>query len=246
MELVDTHAHLDFPEFDDELEEVIARAEERGVKIVNSFLDRGGFERVGSLLEKRGVYFCVGCTPYHPEDFEAQYKLMVETIEDSVGIGEIGLDYYWVKDATGRKREEENFRKFLKLAREYDKPVVIHSRNAEKRALEVMEEERIERAIMHCFSGSLDIGKKAVMMGYLISIPTTVVFSKQKQEFARELPLESIVLETDSPYLAPVKGERNEPSNVALSAEKIAEIRGISVGEVAKTTTRNAKRLFGI
>jgi len=243
MKLIDTHAHLDFPEFDRTRPEVIARAKASGVGIINCCLTSDGWVKV---KDNKDLFLMTGCCPYRFSDWEPQWKLVNENIDNIIGVGEIGLDYYWVKEDHGRKREEENFLRFLKLAREHDKPVLIHSRNAEKRALEILKREKVEKAIMHCFSGMLEDALRAVDMGYLVSIPTNIVNSKQKQEFAKKLPLESIVLETDAPYLSPEHGKINEPANVVLSAKKIAEIRGIDFGQVCSVTTRNAREFFKI
>lgn len=243
MELIDTHAHLDFPEFDKNREEVIARASGEGVRIVNCCLNPEGLEKVRRFKE---LYLTIGCTPYRLEDFSGQFKLIRDNADDIVAVGEIGLDYHWIKDEGERERERENFTVLLKLAKELDKPVLIHSRNAESPALDLLEKTRVERAIMHCFSGSVDEAARAMDLGYLISIPTNVTRSKQKQAFARGLPLESVVLETDSPYLAPEPRTVNEPANVRISAQKIADIRGVEFEEVARQTTRNARKFFGI
>jgi TatD DNase family protein len=142
--------------------------------------------------------------------------------------------------------EQQNFPKLLELAKENEKPVLVHSRNAEKPALDILEKEGIERAIMHCFSGSLEDAMRAIDLGYPISIPTNISRSKQKQDFARKIPLDSIVLETDAPYLAPEPKTLNEPINVIKSAQKIAELKSVELDEVARITTKNAKAFFGI
>jgi TatD DNase family protein len=243
VELIDTHAHLDMPQFDKNREKVIANATREGVVIISCSLDQKGWEKIKGFKE---LYHTIGCCPYHFPDYEPQYKLLQENVDNIIAVGEIGLDYYWVKEPPKREKEKENFLKLLNFAKEHDKPVIIHSRNAEKQALEILEKERVERALMHCFSGSLDIAKQAIDLGYPISIPTNIVTSKQKQEFAQKLPLESIVLETDAPYLAPEPRTLNVPSNVRKSAELIAQLREIEYKEVAKTTTKTAKEFFRI
>jgi len=242
VKLIDTHAHLDFAEFDSNREAVIARATKEGVGIVNCSLNREGWDKVKGL----DLYHSIGSTPYHLEDFVPQYKLIDENADKIVAVGEIGLDYHWIKEKEKREQEVDNFLKLLKLAKEIDKPVLIHSRNAEKPALDILEKERVEKAIMHCFSGSMEEALRAIDLGYLISIPTNLVRSKQKQEFATKLPLDSIILETDAPYLSPEPDTVNEPVNVVQSARKIAELREIPLEEVEKTTTKTAKEFFRI
>jgi TatD DNase family protein len=175
-----------------------------------------------------------------------QYELIKDNIDDIVAVGEIGLDYYWIKDPREREIEQKNFIKLLELAKQHDKPVLIHSRNAEKAALDILKKQGIEKATMHCFSGSQEDAMRAIDMGYPISIPTNISRSKQKQDFAKEFPLESIVLETDAPYLAPEPKTVNEPMNVIKTAQTIAELRGIEIEEVSKATTKNARDFFSI
>lgn len=243
MKLIDTHAHLDFPEFDSTRKDVIARAKKEGIGIINCCLNPEGWNKV---KDNKDLFLMIGCCPYRYADWDIQWRLLNEHIDETIGVGEIGLDYYWVKDQAGRDREKDNFLRFLKLAREHDKPVLIHSRNAEKQALDILESENVKKAVMHCFSGTMEDAKRAIKMGYLISIPTNVVLSKQKQEFAQKLPLESLLLETDAPYLSPEPGQINEPVNIMRSAKKIAELKKIEFDEVARQTTKNAREFFGL
>ncbi len=242
MRLVDTHAHMGFPTVLKDIEGAMARAEEKGVGIVNCCLSPQELEATRGFEQ---LYLTIGCTPYRLQDFDRQHGLIEENIDVAAAVGEIGLDYHWVKENGGREKEKENFIKLLDLAKQHDKPVLVHSRNAEKPALDILEKSGA-RAIMHCFSGSLKEAERAIGLGYLISVPANVVRSRQKQEFARKLPLESIVLETDSPYLAPEPKTVNEPANVAVSARKIADLREISFEEVAEQTTKNARDFFEI
>jgi len=247
VRLIDTHAHLGFHELDRNRAEAIARAAKGEVAVIDCSLTPKEFRTILGFKETyKGLYFTIGCTPYHLDDFEVQYELMQANADKIVAVGEIGLDYYWVKDEPCRSKERENFVKLLSLAKGLDKPVLIHSRNAEKHALDILKKERVEKAIMHCFSGYLEDALRAIDMGYLVSIPTNVTLSKQKQEFAQKLPLESIVLETDAPYLSPEPGKQNEPVNVIKSARKIAELRGVGFEEVCSATTRNARGFFKI
>jgi len=246
MEFVDTHAHLDFPEFDVNRGEVIDRAKKAGVTIINCVLNREGLGKISPFFDD--VYLSIGATPYNlePGYFESQMGLMQENKDSLVAVGEVGLDYHWVKDKEGREKEQENFLSAIELAKSLEKPLLIHSRNSEKPCLEILEAEGVKKAVMHCFSGSLKEAAHALELGYLISIPTNIARSKQKQELAKEVPLESIVLETDAPYLAPEPGEVNEPINVRATAGMIAEIKKLDVSEVARQTTGNARHFFGL
>jgi len=242
MRLIDTHAHMGFSELLKDINGIIARADREGVAIVNCCLSPQELEKTKGFKK---LYLTIGCTPYHLQDFERQYQLIEANIDRIIAVGEIGLDYYWIKEKEGRERERENFQKLLQLAGEYDKPVIIHSRNAERPALDMLEKADVH-AIMHCFSGSLEEARRAIDLGYLISIPTNIGRSVQKQGFARSLPLESLVLETDAPYLPPIPKTINEPVNVIHSAHEIARIRDIEFADVVAQTTRNARKFFGI
>jgi len=246
VKLIDTHAHIDFPEFYRNRKDVIARAAKEGVGIINSCLNQAGFEKLNEFRGAKDFFLMIGCCPYRFEEYAPQWSLLRDNAHKIIGVGEIGLDYHWVKDQEGRDMEKENLLKLLGFAREHDKPVLIHSRNAEKNALDILESERVEKAVMHCFSGTLEEAERAIDLGYLVSIPTNVATSKQKKEFAAKLPLESLVLETDAPYLAPEPGTVNEPANIIRSAHKIAELKMISFEEVAKQTTKNAREMFHI
>ena len=247
MELVDSHAHIGFQEFDSDRVEVLTRSKAADVAIVDCSLSP---EELNKILPLRAdfpnLYLTIGCTPYElePSYFYKQFKLMELHAKDIVAIGEIGLDYHHVTDKYEQERERKNFLMLLSHAKELDKPVVIHSRDAEEVCLDILARENIPHAIMHCYSGPLDVAQKAVAMGYLISIPTNLAKSKQKKKLVSEIPLENLVLETDSPYLSPDK-ERNEPTNIRRTAELIAEIKEISFEEVASQTTKNASNFFG-
>ncbi len=247
MRLIDTHAHVNFPEFDKTRKEVVERADREGVGIVDCCLDAKGWAKIEPFQKHfEELFITIGCTPYNLQDFDTQYRLIREHADRIVAVGEIGLDYYWVKEQNGRAAEKENFLKLLALAKELDKPVLIHSRNAESPAMGILEKQGFEKVIMHCFSGTWEEAKRAIDLGYLISIPTNVTRSEQKQDLAKRVPLESIVLETDAPYLAPEPRTVNEPANVVISAKKIAALKGISFEDVARQTTKNARGLFRI
>lgn len=246
MKLIDTHAHIDFPEFDRSRRDVLERAQKNEIAVVNCSLNEQGWAKIAEFKGFKELYLSIGCSPFRLEEFDSQYALVEENMEKIVAVGEIGLDYYWVKEEDKRAKEWENFIAFLKLAKEHDKPVIIHSRNAESHALDILEKERMERVIMHCFSGTLAEAERAIGLGYLVSIPTNIAKSKQKQEFAKKLPLDSLVLETDAPYLSPEPGKTNEPVNIINSVRRIAEINGLDFDEVARVTTKNARGLLRI
>jgi len=251
MFLTDTHTHLDFPEFDDDREQVIEQALAAGVTtIVNVGTDLDSSQAAVALAEAYPqIYAAVGVHPHDAKTVTPKALAALRQLAGNqrvVALGETGLDFY--RDLSPRDAQKRVFGDFIALAGELRLPLIVHSRDASEETLSVLDEHRApeQSVIMHCFSGMLEDALRAVDMGYLVSIPTNIVNSKQKQEFAKKLPLESIVLETDAPYLSPEHGKINEPANVVLSAKKIAEIRGIDFGQVCSVTTRNAREFFKI
>jgi TatD DNase family protein len=159
-----------------------------------------------------------------------------------IAIGEIGID---LKEAGELEKQKKNFERLLKLALELDLPVLIHSRKAEVECIEVLEKLGMKKAIMHCFSGKINLVKRIISNGWFFSIPASITFSEQFQKLTKEVPVSQLLCETDSPFLNPVKGKRdNEPANVIESYKKIAEIKGLSLKESEKKIEENYKRLF--
>jgi TatD DNase family protein len=246
--LIDVHAHLDFPQFDSDREHVIECAREAGIIIVNSGMGPSSIEKTLDLARNHdNVFATLGLSPqeFNQETIENTLALIRKHRADILGIGEVGLDYYWVKDSSDRRREIVNLGLFIELSKSLSLPLVIHSRDAEGDVLKVLEENDV-RALLHCFSGSFEQAEVAISLDCLISIPTSVVYSKNKQGLVERLPLESIVLETDAPYLSPHPKMRNEPKNIILSRDKVAEIKGLDKHAVEETTTENAIRFFDL
>ncbi len=246
--LIDVHAHLDFPQFDADRDAVVERANAEDVIIINSGLGTTGIRKTLELAEKYdNVYATLGSTPteFDLKELDASIELIRQNREKILGIGEVGLDYYWVKDEEKRKQEAVNFRRFIELSKELRLPLVIHSRDAEEDLLRILKENNV-KALLHCFGGDAKQAASAAAEGHLISIPANIQNSKQKQSVAKAVPLESLVLETDAPYLSPVSKTRNEPVNVKQTAKKIAEIKGIDYASVEAATTANAKRFFNL
>lgn len=255
--LIDTHAHLTFPEFDEDRREVIARAFDDGLEFIITVGPGEGLEGNKKAVElahkEPRIYATVGVHPHDAGKMDKNWLSQIENLasqEKVVAIGEIGLDFY--RDHAPRAAQINWFSEQLKIAREKNLPVIIHSRDANEEVLRILEEEGVpERGgVFHCFSGSVAFAKKIVALGFRISIPGVVTFKNalEMQEVVAEISLEKILIETDSPYLAPEphRGKRNEPLFVRQVAEKIAEIKELSVADVARITSLNAKRLFGL
>ncbi|UOE55553.1 TatD family hydrolase [Bacillus sp. CMF12] len=251
----DTHAHLNAEQYNEDLQEVIDRAQNEGISnIVVVGFDRPTIEKAMELTEKYDfIYASVGWHPVDAIDMTEDDLQWIEELSSHpkvVALGEMGLDYYW--DKSPKDIQQEVFRKQIRLAKKVKLPIVIHNRDATADIVEILKEEGAGEVggIMHCFSGSHEIAKECVDMNFFISLggPVTFKNAKKPKEVADVIPLEKLLIETDCPYLTPhpFRGKRNEPSYVKLVAEQIAEIKGLSVEEVAQATTENAKKLFGI
>lgn len=248
--LIDTHAHIDF--YDDP-ETVIRESLESDVgRVIIPGVEPTKFDKIVELAER---YDCIwGCLGVHPQDAEKfnddVANRMIELLKHPkmVAIGEIGLDYY--HDKTFIDVQKEVFEKQLEIAKALDLPVVIHDRDAHHDSIEILKKFGIKKAIMHCFSGSLEFAQQCVKEGYLIAIGGVVTFKNAKKikEVAAKIPLESIVLETDCPFLAPhpFRGEENSPKYLKFIAKEIANIKDITYDEVANVTTQNALKFFNL
>jgi TatD DNase family protein len=254
--LIDTHAHLDSPQFDNDREEVIARAREAGIDIiVNIGFNRESILTTMALAEQYPfIYAVVG---WHPTD---AINMNIETdlawIEQLcrhpkvVAIGEIGLDYYW--DMSTKEIQHTIFREQIRLARRLNKPIVIHNRDAHEDVLRLLKEEKAEEVggIMHSFSGSWETAKKCLDLGFYLSFSGPVTFKNARvpKEVLAQVPLDRLLFETDAPYLTPHphRGQRNESAYVRLVAETAADIKGIAMEEISRISSENALRCFGI
>ncbi|MFB6166675.1 MAG: TatD family hydrolase [Candidatus Nanohaloarchaea archaeon] len=248
MQLVDTHAHLDFDQYDDDREEVLERCGEEMEAVVNSGTNVERNRASLELAEENGfVHATLGFHPTYIRDEKDLDRVEHQIRENRgriVGVGEIGMDYHHVQETGWRERQEEVFERFLDVAEELELPVVLHTRDAEKRVMEIMEGRETSGVALHSFNGSPGLAEEAVDRGYHVGVSTQVLYSNRVQELAETVPLDSILLETDSPFL--YQGERNAPWNVRESAEKIADIKDFEPGKVADTTARNASELLGL
>jgi TatD DNase family protein len=273
VELTDTHCHLNWNKFDADREEVIARAKAAGlVRLLVPGLDHRSSREAIQLAEKHEqVYAAVG---FHPTDLDAwndnaieNLRNLAQSADKVVAIGEIGLDHYWVKEEAKRAIQREILKEQLALAAEVYKPVVIHMReendawfgSASEQLLEILSvwhaglksknNPLAERpGVLHSFNGTLETAQKAIAMNFFIGVtgPVTYKSADQKRAIIYQLPITHLLIETDSPFLAPVphRGKRNEPAFVREIADKIAEIKSQNLEEVAAATTNNAACLF--
>ncbi|MBI5639432.1 MAG: YchF/TatD family DNA exonuclease [Nitrospirae bacterium] len=240
-------------QFDLDRDEVIRRAQEAGFEaLITVGSDLAGAAECLRLAEKYdSVYASIGIHPHDAKDFSEDMLAELRQWSKSkkvVAIGETGLDYHY--DHSPRQTQREVFRSQLLLAREAGLPAIIHSREARQDTLDILRESEITRGVLHCFSGDMDMAEEALAMGLYLSLAGPVTFKKsvQLQEIARVIPDDYLLIETDAPYLSPepLRGRRNEPSYMIHTAAFIAGLRGITIEDLARITTLNAKRLFGI
>ncbi len=254
LEFIDTHAHLTDKQFAKDVEEIVARAQDTGItRIVTLGTDVESSRAAIDLAEKFSiVYAAVGI---HPESVRESSIDDVEKFRELaahdkvIAIGEIGLDYYW--DKASVELQQEFFERQLQLAAELDLPVSIHDREAHEKMIETLESRKSlgVRGVLHSFSGDVAMANAALALGFYISFAGAVTFlnARNLHEIVRAIPLEKMLIETDSPYLSPhpLRGKRNEPANVKLVAERIAVLKGLSTEQVESQTTSNARALFG-
>ncbi len=252
--LIDTHCHLDFPDFAPEQAEIVARAEARGVgRMITISTHLSRINRVKSVSEHfENVYFTVGTHPHHSHEEDEPTVDQLVALSDHpkcVGLGEAGLDYHY--DKAPREVSQRVFCTHIAAARETQLPLVIHTRDADADCAAILKEEMGKGtfpALLHCFTSGRELAETAVALGLYISFSGVLTFknSAELRETARALPLSRLLVETDAPFLAPVphRGKRNEPAFVADTARVLSEIKGVSEAEIARVTTENALRLF--
>lgn len=252
--IFDTHAHYDDEQFNDDRDEILSTMKENGVdKIVNISASYRSCERVADMVQRYPfMYAAVGVHPDHVGELdEESFARMKELYarDKVIAVGEIGLDYYW--DNESHDIQKKWFIRQLELARELHLPVLIHSREAAADTMEIMKEHgQGLGGVIHCYSYSKEMAKEYVKMGYYIGVGGVVTFknAKKLKETVAEIPLESIVLETDCPYLAPepFRGKRNNSAYIKYVAEEIARIKSVTYEEVVAQTEVNARNMYGI
>ena len=252
--LIDSHCHLDFPDFGEEVGDVVARAHAAGVGLMVTISTKvSEFDRVRAVAERFPHVFCtVGIHPHEAaSEPETDTATLVEMAKHPkvVGIGETGLDYYY--EHSPRAAQQRNFRAHIAAARETGLPLVVHTRDADADTAQILDEETGKGAfpgLLHCFSSSTQLAEKALELGLYISLSGILTFktADELRATAAQVPLDRLLVETDAPYLAPVpkRGKRNEPAFVVHTAAKLAEVKGVTTAQLAETTTENFLRLF--
>ena len=255
MELIDTHAHLDFPRFDKDRKKVIKRAIDGGIKRIVNIGSSMTSSRNSVELSRRypEIYSVVGIHPHNADSFNLNVSKKLKKISENkkvVAIGEIGLDFHY--DNSPREKQKQAFRAQLRLAKSLDLPVVIHTRDADKETLEILKEEDVSEigGIMHCFASDKKMAEEILDLGFYIAFGGLITFNNldDLREIVSKVPLDKLLVETDAPYLTPepYRGKRNEPLYVKYVAERIAEIKNLDLEKVAEKTTANAKKVYNI
>jgi TatD DNase family protein len=255
---VDVHAHLDFEEYENDLDEVLEDCKARGVRaiIVNGTTPESN-RKVLALAEKHELLKpALGFYPTHVvenkwEAVEAELDFILHN-RHKVALGEVGLDYkFGEENKTPHLAHEEQkkmmkkaFLKFIEISEKTKKPLIVHSRKAEEDVIEMLESSSLKNPVMHCFSGKRRLVQRAADNGWNFSIPVTVIKLQQFQELAQYVNINNLLTETDSPYLGPTPGEKNTPANVALAVKKIAELKKFEEEELANNIFMNYQRLF--
>ncbi len=253
--LVDSHAHLEMADFRKDLEEVIRRAKDAGVDTIFTVgTEKKDWPRALEIADSHdSIYAILGVHPHNAKEIDDQtYPALSKLCRHKKvkAYGEIGLDFF--RNLSAREIQIKRFREQIGLAKDLGLPIVVHDRDAHRETLDILKSEKAEECggIIHCFSGDYEMAKKCLEMGFSISVPGTITFKNAEvfKEIVRKLPLESLLVETDAPYLTPVpfRGKRNEPSYVRYTAEKVAEVKKVSFEKVAEVTTQNALRVFRV
>lgn len=251
MEFIDTHCHIYYDKYQDDINDVIDRAHDNNVKkMICVGVDIPSSEKSIALSKQyESIFATVGYHPHEAKLVDNNYlDKMIDLLKHpkSIAVGEIGLDYYY--EHSDKKTQIKVFREQLELAKDLDMPAVIHNRESDSDLYENIKASKINKGVIHCYSSDVEYANKLFDLGLLVSFTGIVTFSKSLQKVVKKIPLDKMMIETDSPYLTPIpfRGKRNEPHMVSLVAEKIAEIKNIPIEEVAKVTTETAKQLFSI
>jgi len=255
VKIIDTHTHLYLKQFKDDIDKVIQRSIDKGInKFIFPAIDSTHFDDMHDLKNKYpgSIYLMSGL---HPVDVKENFKEELEFVVNSlkshsyVAIGEIGIDLYW--DKTYLKQQQDAFEFQIRLAIKNDLPIVIHCREAFDEIFEILDKENYDklRGVFHCFTGTLDQANRAIQLGFKLGIGGVVTFKNGGiDKFLNRIDLNHIVVETDSPYLAPVpfRGKRNESSYITYVIDKLSEIYGLPIKEIASVTTKNAEKVFAL
>ncbi|MCD6547769.1 MAG: TatD family hydrolase [Nanoarchaeota archaeon] len=248
LKYVDVHAHMNEDIFNKDRDKILKECENKGILVINCSGEPKANRDSLKLLKYPNVRICLGIYPIQTaemkdSEFFKELNFIEENKDKIVGIGEVGLDFYWIKDETKRYLQMERFKEIIWLANKLRLPLNVHSRDAEKQTIAILSKMAHVPVVLHAFNGDVKLAKFGASQGFYFSIPPSIVRSKRKQEIVKALPIERILTETDSPYLGPTR-ERNDPRNIPLVIEKIAEIKQIEIEEARKQILKNVGNVF--
>ena len=240
MLLVDVHTHLDLKEFDSDLDDVIERAKKAGVKaIITNGINHESNLKAMEISKKHDIVSAAaGLYPrfineMNNNEISNEINFIEKSKSKIIAVGEVGLDFKYCSDEKQKEKQIWTFKKMIRLAKKIKKPIIIHSRNAENKTIEILEKEKAENVVLHCFSGKLKLIRKAAKLGFYFSVPTNIIRAEQFQKMVETVDINQILTETDAPFLSPFKEKRNEPMFINQTIKKIAEIKSMNKEEVA-------------
>jgi len=253
--MIDSHCHLDHEPLHENLSDVISRSKEIGItKLLTICTTLDSFERIKSIVEKdQMIYGTYGIHPHETKNNFVNKETIIKCINDNkkiIGIGETGLDFFY--NHSDKDRQISSFKAHIEAAIEINKPIIIHSREAEIETFEILSSYKCEslKILMHCFTGSLEFSKKLLTLNAFFSASGIITFknSAELQDTFKTIPLEKLLIETDSPFLAPIpmRGKKNEPSFIKYTLDKLSTLKKVTVEKMSKTTTDNFNKLFNL
>lgn len=250
--MIDTHCHLAHPDLIKNVDQIIQDAKKQMDAVILSVAPDDKEESFKIYEKYKGfVFISLGIHPIDVQkmtdkQIEDYKQFVLEHKNDMVAIGEVGLDYHWIKDKKTNIRTKQVFIEFLDIAKELNLPVVLHLRKAAQEGFDIITNNDIKKAIFHCYAGNLTLAKEIIEQGYYISVSTNLMNSKNTKKIAKRFPLENLLTETDAPYLSPFPGKPNVPQNVKYILEKMSGLRQQPIKEIDKVIMNNAKKLFRI
>lgn len=252
IKYVDVHAHIGEDIFDSDRKKLLSECKKNGIHIINCSGTPDGNKKALQLAKEfKELKICLGiyplqCTELSDKAFFDELNLIAKNADKIVGIGEVGIDFYWIKDETKRRLEIERFKEIIWLANKLKLPLNVHTRDATAEAVALLMTSAHVPVVLHAFSGEQDVAEAAVKAGFYFSIPANVIYNKKRQKLVEMLPMGSILTETDCPYLGPEPKERNDPLSIPLCVKKIAELKNIHEDETRRIILENTKKVFNI